>query len=187
MIVAQAIWLAYLREEMEVGPDTVLIGHSSGAEAAMRLLESGTKVAGCVLVASCHTDLGVESEAAAGYYNRPWQWDTIRANAGFIVSFHSRDDPLVPFREGAFVAKALGLRPGREFLAFDDREHFWDYFPELTETITKQVLALHERQSHGEDDEDRKGGKEGDDEDGDGEEDGDDQDGGDDGDEKVEE
>jgi hypothetical protein len=47
------------------------VGHSSGAEAAMRFAE-GRRVAGLVLVAACHTDLGLPSEAVSGYYSRPW-------------------------------------------------------------------------------------------------------------------
>jgi hypothetical protein len=33
---------------------------------------------GIVLVSPCYTDLGLPSEAAAGWYNRPWQWDKIK-------------------------------------------------------------------------------------------------------------
>jgi hypothetical protein len=47
------------------------VGHSSGAEAAMRYAET-RRVAGLVLVAACHTDLGLQSEAVSGYYSRPW-------------------------------------------------------------------------------------------------------------------
>jgi uncharacterized protein len=36
--------------------NTILIGHSSGAEAAMRYLET-YKLLGCVLVGACHTDV----------------------------------------------------------------------------------------------------------------------------------
>jgi len=50
----------------------------------MRLLEE-TKVLGVILVSACHTDLGEPNEAAAGYYNRPWPWETMRSNAEFIV------------------------------------------------------------------------------------------------------
>ena len=43
--------------------NTVLVGHSSGAVAAMRLLEE-TPLLGAVLVSACHTDLGDAGERA---------------------------------------------------------------------------------------------------------------------------
>ena len=77
----ESIWLPFIREELLVNEETIVIGHSSGAEAAMRLLEN-TKVKGCILVSACHTDLGIESERIAGYYSRPWLWNAIKTNAG---------------------------------------------------------------------------------------------------------
>jgi pimeloyl-ACP methyl ester carboxylesterase len=68
------------------GSGTVVVGHSSGAEAAMRLAET-TKLRAIVLVSACHTDLGIESERASGYYSRPWLWDAIRSNTAHIVQF----------------------------------------------------------------------------------------------------
>lgn len=37
-------------------------------------------------MSACHTDLGIENEREAGYYNRPWQWERIKANAGVSLS-----------------------------------------------------------------------------------------------------
>ncbi len=87
--------------------NTVLIGHSSGAVAGLRLLESHP-LKGLVLVSACHTDLGMESEAISGYYPRPdgsnqWKWDEIPKNVQWIVQFHSEDDPFIPIEEARFV------------------------------------------------------------------------------------
>lgn len=49
------------------------MGHSSGAVAALRILET-TKVLGVALVAAYHTDLGDETEKESGYFDAPWQW-----------------------------------------------------------------------------------------------------------------
>ena len=78
---------------------------------------------GCLLVCACHTDLGCESEAAAGYYNRPWRWDRIVANAGSIgiIQCHSSDDPFIPMTEASYVAQQLSS----EFHQFDNRSHFF--------------------------------------------------------------
>eukprot|EP00927_Polykrikos_kofoidii_P044918 TRINITY_DN38781_c0_g1_i2.p1 TRINITY_DN38781_c0_g1~~TRINITY_DN38781_c0_g1_i2.p1 ORF type:complete len:341 (-),score=45.71 TRINITY_DN38781_c0_g1_i2:22-1044(-) len=103
-------WIPFLRDDLKVGPDTVLVGHSSGAQAAMRFAEDNV-IGGLVLVAACHTDLGDEGERASGYYppaGGEWKWVSIRKNVGWIVQFHSSDDPLVPVGEGREVARCLG-------------------------------------------------------------------------------
>ena len=76
----------------------------------MRLAET-TQLAGIVLVSACWTDLGEPSEAIAGYYNRPWLWQSIRENTGFVTQFHSDDDPFIPLAEADHVAANLG-EPG---------------------------------------------------------------------------
>lgn len=45
----ESIWIPFMREQMQCGEDTVIIGHSSGAEAAMRFAEK-YKVKGIILV-----------------------------------------------------------------------------------------------------------------------------------------
>jgi uncharacterized protein len=103
-----------------VDENTIVIGHSSGAEAAMRYMESN-KVYGCILVCACHTDLGYESEAAAGYYNRPWKWEVIKANSRWILQYHSSDDPFIPQHEADFVAAQLGS----EYKLARNKSHFF--------------------------------------------------------------
>ena len=61
-----------------------------------------------MLVAAYTSDLGDATERESGYFNRPWRWDAIKANAGFIVQFASADDPFLPWREQQQVADALG-------------------------------------------------------------------------------
>jgi predicted alpha/beta hydrolase family esterase len=102
----EKIWVPFMRNKLNVGAGTVVIGHSSGAVAAMRLAEEHA-VKGLVLVSACHTDLGSKSERQAGYYSRPWQWEKIKANAGFILQYHSDDDPFIPAAEAQHVAKNL--------------------------------------------------------------------------------
>ena len=62
-----SVWLPFIKDELEVDEYTLVIGHSSGAVAAMRLLET-TKLLGLILISACHTDLGKPSEASSGYY-----------------------------------------------------------------------------------------------------------------------
>jgi predicted alpha/beta hydrolase family esterase len=67
----ESYWVPFIRETLKVDKDTILIGHSSGCQAIMRLIEKD-KVHGVILVSACHTDLGMEIERASEYYNRPW-------------------------------------------------------------------------------------------------------------------
>lgn len=78
LVARESVWIPHI---LGLGCDerTLLIGHSSGAQAALRFAEKNP--VGCiVLVSACHTDLGIENERASGYYSRPWLWDDIKKN-----------------------------------------------------------------------------------------------------------
>ena len=126
VVARESVWVPFLRDECGCDARTIVVGHSSGAEAAMRLAEN-TPLGGIVLVAACHTDLGVPSEAAAGYYARPWEWAAIRANAAFIAQFHAPDDPFIPLHEARHVAENLGST----LTELPGRSHFFEPFDEL--------------------------------------------------------
>ena len=134
------IWLPFMLADLGCDASTVVIGHSSGAVAAMRLLEDH-ELAGALLVSACHTDLGMASEQAAGYYppsGGPWQWDAMQRNAGGnLCVLHSDDDPFIPLQEAEHVAKSLAapLRVER------GRLHFF----EPGEDIVQAAYSLLER------------------------------------------
>ena len=133
----ESVWVPYMRDELGADASTVVIGHSSGAVAAMRLAEE-TEVAALILVSACWTDLGDASERAAGYYARPWRWDAIRANAGAIVQFHSDDDPFIPVAESRHVAENLQAT----YYELSGRSHFFSPpFPELVEACRAIAAA----------------------------------------------
>lgn len=124
-------WLPFIRDELGVDEHTIVVGHSSGAEAAMRLCEN-THIAGLLLVSACHSDMGMESEAISGYYNRPWQWQRIKEHAGWIVQLHSTNDRLVPVAEAREVAQQLGS----EYIENGSRGHFLKRtMPEVVEIL----------------------------------------------------
>lgn len=64
-------WVPFIRNVLQFDEKTILIGHSSGCAAIMRILEKD-KVRGAILVAAAYTDLGDENERASEYFNRPW-------------------------------------------------------------------------------------------------------------------
>jgi uncharacterized protein len=95
----------------------------------------------------CITDLGDENERASGYYSRPWQWDAIKVNAPNMLQLHSRDDPLIPFREARHVADSLGLRIGESYLEVADRSHFFEQGEDLIDAIRAVAQKLADRRT----------------------------------------
>jgi len=130
-----AIWLPYL-EALGADAQTVLIGHSSGAQAALRYAETH-RLLGSVLVGVCHTDLGDPGERASGYYRAPWRWNDIRRNQQWIGIFQSADDPLIPVAEARHVASQLACN----YFEHTGRGHFTDRaaFPELVQFVRRQL------------------------------------------------
>ncbi|KAH8051813.1 hypothetical protein JL721_11035 [Aureococcus anophagefferens] len=84
----ESIWVPFLRDELGADERTIVVGHSSGAEAAMRLAET-TRVLSLCLV----------------------------RNAGSIHQWHGDDDPFIPLAEARHVAanldSAYAELPGR--------------------------------------------------------------------------
>ena len=79
-------WLRFAQSELKVDERTVVIGHSTGALLAMRLAET-VPLAGIVLVAAAHTDLGDAGERASGYFDAPWDWEAQkRASAPAVAA-----------------------------------------------------------------------------------------------------
>lgn len=128
-------WLPFL-DELGADANTILIGHSSGAVAAMRYAETHPLL-GSVLVGVCHTDLGDSGEAASGYYSEPWNWQAIRENQQWIAIYNSTDDPHIPVREARFVASQLRC----SYFESHDRGHFTGSreFPELVDFIRRRI------------------------------------------------
>ena len=129
-------WLPHL-EALGADQNTILIGHSSGAVAAMRYAETH-RLLGSILVSVCHTDLGAPGEAESGYYSAPWQWDRIRDNQQWIAIYQSTDDPHIPISEARFVAKQLEC----SYFELDGRGHFVEAgaLPEAAPFLRRKLL-----------------------------------------------
>ncbi|MDQ3075584.1 MAG: alpha/beta hydrolase [bacterium] len=134
MLARAKYWLPFLKE-LGVDENTILIGHSSGAEAAMRFTEKN-KIFGSVLVSPCHTDLNIEEEKISGYYDEPWDWESIKTNQQFIIQFSSINDPFIPIEEALFVSQKLGT----EYYEMNNG-HFYpqEEFRELVEAIKTYI------------------------------------------------
>ncbi|XP_053315822.1 serine hydrolase RBBP9 isoform X2 [Spea bombifrons] len=133
----ETIWLPFMKSELQCDARTVIIGHSSGAAAAMRFAEK-QKVYGIILVSAYTSDLGDENEKASGYFNRPWQWEKIKLNCQHIVQFASTDDPFLPWSEQQAVADNLAA----ELHKYTDRGHFQNTeFNELVSAVKNLITA----------------------------------------------
>src|SRR3989338_10132335 len=105
LLAREKYWLPFL-EKLGADENTILIGHSSGAVAAMRYAEAH-KILGSILVGAYYTDLGYEDEKKSGYFDTPWQWERISRNQNWIAIFASRDDPHIPIKDARFVRDQL--------------------------------------------------------------------------------
>lgn len=132
-------WIPFLRDTLQADKNSILIGHSSGAIAAMRFAQQ-YEVGGIVLVGAYHTDLGMDTEKASGYFDTPWDWQAIKKNAGWISLFASQDDPWIPIQEPRYIHQKLNC----EYHEFTNQGHFGgDYFkeefPELVTCILQNI------------------------------------------------
>ena len=128
-------WLPFLQDVLGADENSIIIGHSSGAVAAMRYAESH-RIFGSVLVGASYTDLGDRMEKMSGYFEEPWDWKAVKANQNFIVQFASTDDPYIPIEEPRYIHEQLATDYHEEA----NRGHFMDYsFPELVSVIQEKL------------------------------------------------
>lgn len=106
VLARESMWLPFLKDKLGADENTIIVGHSSGAVAAMRFAESN-KLYGSILIGACYTDLGDEREKQSGYYDRPWDWNKIKANQKWIIQFASTDDPYIPIKEARHIHEHL--------------------------------------------------------------------------------
>ncbi|XP_074652328.1 serine hydrolase RBBP9-like [Tubulanus polymorphus] len=131
----ESIWIPYMRDTLKCDKDTIIIGHSSGAVAAMRYIEK-YKVYGVILVSAYLTDLGDPTERESGYFTRPWLWDQMRENCRDIAQFGSTDDHFLPWSE----QEEASINLKADLHKFDNRGHFMNSrFPELLKLVKKYL------------------------------------------------
>lgn len=133
------VWLPYMKNELGIDEDTIIVGWSSGGVAAMRYAEK-YKIRGSVLIGVNYTDFGDDLEKISGYYVAPWNWQKIRENQRWIVQFASEDDPVIPIVEARFVHEQLQSRCHE----FPNRKHFGYPDPML---VFPELLSIFEKDS----------------------------------------
>ena len=135
----ESFWIPFLKDILKADKNSVLVGHSSGAIAALRYAEQ-YEIFGSVLVGAYHTHLGIETEKQSGYFDRPWDWKKIKTNQKWTALFASQDDPWIPIHEPRYLHTKLNC----EYHEYKKEGHFGgDYFkrdfPELSQVIIKNV------------------------------------------------
>ena len=128
----------------------ILVGHSSGAQAALRYAELYT-TRGIVLVSATYSDLGDAGERASGYYpqghgeneTNPYKFHDMKKNCKKWIQLHSDDDPFIPLYEAEKIRdglKEVGTVGGYsfEYKMLPGRSHFFEFAPEILDA----VLAL---------------------------------------------
>lgn len=133
-------WFPFFSDTLKLGPDDIVVGHSSGALAILKYAEDH-KIGASVLVGTYHTDLGYEDERTSGYFDSPWDWEKIKANQKWTAIFASTDDPYIPIAQPQFIRDKLGS----EYFEFTDQGHFGTEtdpkleFPELLAFLKKKL------------------------------------------------
>ena len=139
------IWVPHIRslaEKIDDPQNVILVGHSSGAQAALRYAEL-YKVHGIVLVSATYTDLGDAGERASGYYpqkknggeeTNPYLFNKMKENCKKWHQFHSDDDPFIPLHEAGRIRDGLGLSDDAYHM-LPGRSHFFDFSPEILDAV----------------------------------------------------
>jgi predicted alpha/beta hydrolase family esterase len=131
-------WLPFL-QSLKPDENTIIIGHSSGAIAAMRYAEKHPLL-GSVLVGSYHTDLGIETEKISGYFDLPWNWEAIKNNQQWIIQFASTNDPWIPVEEARYVRDHLNTDYHESsYEGHYGGDHYKPTFPEALEAIKSKL------------------------------------------------
>lgn len=129
------IWLPHIEEELGADENSILVGHSSGAIAAMRYAETH-RIHGSVLAAAYHTDLDNFYEKRSGYFDRPWDWDAIKSNQRWIAQFASTDDPFIPIAQPRHIHTQLDT----DYHETTGSGHFQNNdFPEIAAVIKDKL------------------------------------------------
>jgi predicted alpha/beta hydrolase family esterase len=113
-------WVSFLRQQIGVpDKDTILFGHSIGAQTILRYLESlkeNESIGGAVFLAGwVHlTDKAYETDEdpaiAKPWLETPLNWAKIKSHSDKFIAIFSDDDPLVPISDAKIFERELGAK-----------------------------------------------------------------------------
>ena len=133
-----------------IGDEIFLVGHSLGATAVMKYLESideSKKVVGAILVSGFSTPLDKENPDSKyrtfdSFFNPEINLENVKNKAEKFVVLHSTDDPAVPFTNAEKISSALNcelvrLEKGGHFFILSEPIYY--QFPELLDIVIKLI------------------------------------------------
>jgi predicted alpha/beta hydrolase family esterase len=107
-------WLSeFSRQVGVINEHATIIGHSLGATFLLRILERlRAPVAQSVFVAGVLDKIGIAEydQLNSSFIEAPYDWVSIRKNAGSMVCLSGENDPYVPARQGEELAANLGIK-----------------------------------------------------------------------------
>jgi len=120
--------------------DSVIVGHSAGAVAALHLLQNlpeGITVKHAILVGSFKDDLGWPE--LKGMFEESLQYEKIRTRAKKFTFIHSDNDPYCPLEHAVYQAEQLGgellLRPGEFHFSIETGGEKYRQLPTVLEVV----------------------------------------------------
>ena len=107
-------WLSeFSRQVGVINEGAIIIGHSLGATFLLRILErQKSPVAQSIFVAGVLDTIGIAEydQLNSSFIETPYDWGTIKKNAGSVVCLSGENDPYVPARQGEELAANLGVK-----------------------------------------------------------------------------
>lgn len=120
--------------------NTVVVGHSSGAVAALGLLQAlpeGTCIGACYLVGSFKDDLGWEK--LKDLFDPALDFEKIRGKCEKFIFLHSDNDPHCPLEHAQYLHKQLGgeliVQPKQSHFSISTSGRKYKRFPFLRDLV----------------------------------------------------
>ncbi|MCW6160346.1 MAG: alpha/beta hydrolase [Candidatus Micrarchaeales archaeon] len=147
-------WLAQLEKEVgKPDEDTILVGHSLGAQTVMNYLEKdhGARIRGAVLIAHWPRLSEKDKEhqeyiaMSKRWLSREPRWEEIARNTDGVIAIFSDNDPFVPLSDSAVLKRRLNAK----IIIEKGKGHFGDVEPAVLElqSALNAVIELSKRKS----------------------------------------
>ncbi|CAM1341901.1 RBBP9/YdeN family alpha/beta hydrolase [Tenacibaculum amylolyticum] len=135
-------WIKILQDTADKNSEnTLLIGHSIGGTAVLRMLEqTDKKFAGLIMVSTAGFDLGYP--ALKDFFEGEFDYNKINSNTSFVTTFYSPNDVVLapdPVKHASVFLKNLNAKT----IILNERGHFAPFdnctdIPELLQEITNR-------------------------------------------------
>lgn len=102
------LWLKVLNG-MDLESYDIIIGHSTGVHAAMKLAET-RKLKNLLLTGATPYHNNVRSEIRTGWFDQPWTYEKIKTNTSKIIICNGKRDPYISPKEALDLGESLGCK-----------------------------------------------------------------------------